>query len=74
MNWLFGKKTIVSVENKPKPTIDSIRRKLANYESTEGRSKFEGPSMKDTSSIFEFEKVAIDPDASGIRQVVPFSC
>ncbi len=73
MNWLFGKQKQAQIA-KPQPSIESIRRKLAGYQPTAGRSKFEGPSLMETAGIFEFEKVSIDPESTGMHQAIPFSC
>jgi len=74
MKWLFAKSdtTRNAQHNKP-ATVDSIRSKLASYQAKEGKSVFEGPSMSQWGDIFEYEKVAIDPDSSGFHRV-PFHC
>ena len=73
MNWLFSKQKQTN-DHRPKATVESIRNKLADYQPSEGPSRFEGPSMVELQDFFEFEKVSVDPDANYMPQATPFSC
>lgn len=73
MKWLFGKTNPTDTSKKRTASVDSIRQKLASYQSTEGRSVFVGPSTSQWGDSFDYEKVAIDPDSSGFHHV-PFHC
>ncbi len=73
MKWLFSKTSRTAANKKRTASVDSIRQKLADYQSTQGKSVFVGPSTAQWGDSFEYEKVAIDPDASGFHQI-PFHC
>ncbi|MEE2730628.1 MAG: hypothetical protein VYA55_07370 [Pseudomonadota bacterium] len=73
MKWLFGKTDSNSPQKQRTASVDSIRQKLAGYQSTAGRSVFVGPSTAQWGDSFDYEKVAIDPDSSGFHHV-PFHC
>ncbi|MBA55587.1 MAG: hypothetical protein CMK89_14125 [Pseudomonadales bacterium] len=73
MKWLFSKKTDTDSGKKRSASVESIRQKLSNYQATEGRSVFVGPSTAQWGDTFEYERVAIDPEGSGFHRI-PFHC
>lgn len=73
MNWFFSKAIKSDTPRKASATVDSIKQKLSNYQPTAGKSDFTGPTSSLMGDFFEYEKVAIDPDASGFHHV-PFHC
>lgn len=73
MNWFFSKSNKPQTQAKTPATVDSIKQKLNNYQPKAGKSDFTGPVSSLIGDFFEYEKVAIDPDASGFHHV-PFHC
>lgn len=63
MKWLFSKKTkqtaatesLREKAQRPTVTVESIRAKLSDYQSKEGRSVFIGPSASQWESQFKRE-------------------
>ncbi|AUM12875.1 hypothetical protein [Ketobacter alkanivorans] len=72
MNWFFSKSKSTPQPKTP-ATVDSIKQKLSGYQPKSGKSDFTGPVSSLMGDFFEYEKVTIDPDASGFHHV-PFHC
>ena len=73
MFWPFSKPAQPRPRKPASELKASMQEKLIRYQPGAKRSVFIGPSLIQPNGWFEYEKVAIDPDASGIH-AVPFSC
>ena len=73
MNWFKRNSKTETNAAKKVVTVGSIEEKLSNYRPKRRRAVFEGPQLATHDDIFEFKKVAVDLNSSGIHHI-PFTC